>query len=362
MSDIIHPSIRRLKLQDPRIVKKYQDALHHLFVEHKIYEKLANLVRESVYPLPAEQQRLYELIDKERIRCMMTAEKRCRKLHMGKIPYSAAYNRARNEIDLWTSLRKRCQGLHCDLRRVLRLMRRLDIEDEFYPIEIVQAKLDEAWDTYRVVRKDSKSIRQDFVDGLADAQAEAQNIPKETALKNIQHREAQRDSAQTVRYVLHKMHGGGTSMVIITRNGVMVELTSKAEIERALLLENESKYHQTEGYSQLLSGALLEDIGLLGDGPYVRNILNGSYIIPDSANPGTRMYLSSLLIPPGTNRTRKKHTIEDFKLGWKKMKERTSSHGPAHFGHYKAGCLHKDIAMVHYHMAEIPFSGGYSPI
>ena len=43
------------------------------------------------------------------------------------------------------------------------------------------------------------------------------------------------------------------------------------------------------------------------------------------------------------------------------MKERTSSHGIAHFGHYKAGCLHDDIARVHYHMAEIPFTRGYSP-
>ncbi len=39
-----------------------------------------------------------------------------------------------------------------------------------------------------------------------------------------------------------------------------------------------------------------------------------------------------------------------------------SSHGPAHFGHYKAGCLHPDIALVHYHMAEVPFLREYSPI
>ena len=43
------------------------------------------------------------------------------------------------------------------------------------------------------------------------------------------------------------------------------------------------------------------------------------------------------------------------------MKEQTSSHGPAHFGHYKAGCGHDQIAMVHYHMVELPFTGGYSP-
>ncbi len=118
------------------------------------------------------------------------------------------------------------------------------------------------------------------------------------------------------------MHGGGTSLVIITKDGVMVELTSKAEIERSLLEENESKHHQAEGCSQLLAGALLADISLLGDGPHVRNILNGTYIIPDKANPGSHMYLScSLLILQGVARSHKPYSVEDFKLGWKKMKE-----------------------------------------
>ena len=211
------------------------------------------------------------------------------------------------------------------------------------------------------MRKDKKSFRQDFVDGLAEAQADAQNIPVVTALKNIQHREAQRDNARTIQYVLHKTHGGGTAMVIVVRNGVIVELTSKFDIEQALLMENLRKYHQIEGFSQLLLGPLLDDIGLLGEGPQVDNILDGSYIVPDGTTTGTRLYLSSMIRPTGTDCTRKKYSIEDFKLGWKKMKERTSSHGPAHFGHYKAGCGHDQIAMVHYHMAELPFTGGYSP-
>ena len=362
INDILHPTARRLKLQDPRVVKKYQDTLHHLFVEHNFYEKLAQLVDAVVYPLPFDQQSLYEKLDKIRMHCMQTAEKRCRKLRMGKIPFSSAYKRARDEIDLWSALKKRCQGLRCDLQQTLRLLKRLDIPDEFYPIEIVQKNLDEAWKTYRAVRKDGKKFRQDFIYGLAEAQAEASNLPVETALKNINHRKASRDSWRTINYVLHKLHGKGTTMVIVTRNGVLVELTSKLEIERALLEEHERKMHQTEGFSQLLYGPLLDDIGLIGNGPQVSNILNGSYIVPDGTETGTRLYLSSLIIPNGMDRKREPFTLDDFKGGWKRMKERTSSHGPAHFGHYKAGCLHKDIALAHFHMAEIPFSGGYSPI
>ena len=44
MNAIVHPTARRLKMQDPRVVKKYQDALHLLFLQHKIYDKLAALI------------------------------------------------------------------------------------------------------------------------------------------------------------------------------------------------------------------------------------------------------------------------------------------------------------------------------
>ena len=240
-------------------------------------------------------------------------------------------------------------------------MKRLDIEDRHQPIDVVLLNIDKAWDMYRTVRKNAPNIRADFMDGLIEAQAEAQNITKSAALKNIKHREAQRTSAMTLKYVLQRLRGAGTSIVIVMRNGEEIELTSREEIEQALLLEHARKYHQIENFCPLLFGELLRDIGLLGDGPHVDNILNGLYIIPDEADDGTRLYLQSLVRPATFRPSTHQYGLEDFKTSWKRTKERTSSHGPAHFGHYKAGCTHTDIAKVHYHMAEIPFISGYSP-
>ena len=42
------------------------------------------------------------------------------------------------------------------------------------------------------------------------------------------------------------------------------------------------------------------------------------------------------------------------------MKEKTSSHGSLHFGHYKAGIKNNAILMAHYVLAELPFRTGYS--
>ncbi len=69
-------------------------------------------------------------------------------------------------------------------------------------------------------------------------------------------------------------------MVKVRCNVELVELTSKAEVKQAQLEGNEWKYHQTEGFSQLLLwGQLLADIVLLGTSPHVDNILNGSYVV-----------------------------------------------------------------------------------
>ena len=48
--------------------------------------------------------------------------------------------------------------------------------------------------------------------------------------------------------------------------------------------ENEAKYHQTEGGSQLLTELLLKDLGEFGNGPEVIHVLNGSYISPPSSS------------------------------------------------------------------------------
>ena len=208
------------------------------------------------------------------------------------------------------------------MRRTLRLLQRLGEDDTFFPIEIVQRRLDAAWRLWKTVSKDPDTFRQDFQDGLAEAMADSQDIPKLTALNNIQHREAQRASSSTIRYVLKRLHGGGISMVVVDINGIPTELTSKTAIEEALIEEHLRKYHQTEGFSPLLIGQLLQDIGLLGDGPRAHEILNGSYVAPEGTPEGTRLYLESLIIPDGLNRSRREFGLSDFSRGWKKN-ERT---------------------------------------
>ena len=85
--------------------------------------------------------------------------------------------------------------------------------------------------------------------------------------------------------------------MIVTVNGVEIKLTSKYEIEQALIVEHTRKYHQTEGFCPLLEGSLLTNIGLLGNGPHADNILQGLYVAPEGTPDGTKVYLQALQRP-----------------------------------------------------------------
>jgi hypothetical protein len=83
---------------------------------------------------------------------------------------------------------------------------------------------------------------------------------------------------------------------------------------------NEKKYHQAEGISQLTKGQLLKDIGPLGIGPKVINILQGTYVPSLGTSSTTKAFLKEMktsaaymVCPP--------ITLQTFKEGWRKMKE-----------------------------------------
>ena len=51
-NDILRPMAQELRMKDPRMIKKLNDALHTIFVKHDIYQKVDYLNIRAIYPLP----------------------------------------------------------------------------------------------------------------------------------------------------------------------------------------------------------------------------------------------------------------------------------------------------------------------
>lgn len=97
--DLPSHKARRLKCQDPRIVKKYLKTLDGFYKKHKVYQRANKLFREFQNPLTPQQQEEYEALDQLRVRGMHLAEKKCRKLKMGQRKWCPQFAEARKKIN-----------------------------------------------------------------------------------------------------------------------------------------------------------------------------------------------------------------------------------------------------------------------
>jgi hypothetical protein len=103
---------------------------------------------------------------------------------------------------------------------------------------------------------------------------------------------------RTIKVVEQKLSSGSTSRVIVTIANVgQKELTTKSEIEAAIIEENEKKYHQTEGTSQITSPLLLPLLGKHGEGPAIDQILNGTFNPPPGISQSTIDFLHECKLP-----------------------------------------------------------------
>jgi len=141
---------RRLEMEDPRVVKRYQGDLNTFLNHHNVYNRTAPLFRRTVYPLPPHMATEYELLGQLRTEGMAKAEKECRQVKTGAIKWSPEFERAQSLAKLWTMVKKKMQGCHINTRSLTRLKRRLDVEDT-YPqtIQSASEKVEEAWKHYK---------------------------------------------------------------------------------------------------------------------------------------------------------------------------------------------------------------------
>ena len=74
---------RRLKMLDPRVMKRYNGLLNSFFNRVSLPLQIKLLQDRATSPLSSQDAATYERLDSIRIQGMVYAEKRCRKLKMG---------------------------------------------------------------------------------------------------------------------------------------------------------------------------------------------------------------------------------------------------------------------------------------
>ena len=354
---------RRLKTQDPRIVARYKKRLHEILQQHQVLQRSRALMN-SISPtgMTNEQIKEYEALDKCKTLAMKIAEKECRKLKMGEIPWSPKLQRMRRRIEYLTlSLRRKC-GRKVHAITLIRTSKKAELHVEHNTVKQIKDQLKDEYKVYRKLKDEGVEERTEYLSSLAEALEKAGKGKRANIVQRLKSEERKRSMFRKLAYINKKVQDLSTKSVTIQTEAGEKEITEKEELEKVIIDSNRDKYHQTEGTCPFMSDTLKEDFGEMGEGQKTEAVLKGEYLPSQYLTPQTRDYILLCKFPEEEfivnplNRS-----LSYFTKSWRKMKEKTSSRD-IHFGHYKAATDDPVLMEIHYLSAEIPFRTGYSPL
>ena len=128
--------------------------------------------------------------------------------------------------------------------------------------------------------------------------------------------------------------------------GEVEEATTKEEAEQFIFDETGLRFQLAKD-APLSKTLLIDDLGYLADTDTARQILNGTFPIPDEVDDITTIILEEIGRIGGLTQSGgidSTVTPDDFRYFWRRVKERTSSSlSGIHFGHYKAAASSETI-------------------
>lgn len=357
------PSARKLKLEDPRVVDKFLADYSKIVREKSLLERAKRLLEATDGRLIPAQIQEFEALDLARTEGMLEAERHCRKLKTGAIPWTPEITAAQRRITYHRLSLKKLQGHKISAQTVCRAARRAGIQPTLTTESQAQTLLHHSIVAYHQLKKRSgKQARATFLQRLALAKADKGDTDAETELSNLIRVEEQRERFRIIKQAHAASQRGGLTRVTSTSpDGSTVESTSKEEIEAACLAENDSRFSQAKD-TPFLTEPLLADFGLLGKSEVVQAVLNGTYEPPENADFYAKGLLEFLLRPQHVEDFSMEVTIDDYIQGWRRAKERTSA-GPSrlHFGHFKSLIESPELAELEVTLLNILVRSGYSP-
>ena len=334
---------RRLVCNQPKVVQKYNELLN---------EQLNNQFTFQQYYKVQEMYKTNQISDHEYImklnkldraitNSIRFAEKRCRKLRAGHVPFSPEIQEAGEIINVWNNIIRKKKGCNISSSYLKRISKKVGILININQISLQECEIERKLATkkYRKLKRNASQNREQFLQKLAQDHANRGNTTASSIIAQMTRIEEIRASYRRIK-VVTKPYYGTTEKVLIAneRNGEEIS-TDKKKIEEALCEENKRKF--TEAYSSpFLQQPLLQQLGQTAVSQTAKSILNGTYYSSTPISPKTKKFIQKLQKPPLIAESPTNDEIcslEEAKHYWRKKREKTnSSMSQRHIGTYKA--------------------------
>ena len=120
--------VRRLKCDNPQIVSRFNELLESQYIAHNTLQEIEEFNRTFHIPLLPHEEEQIEKFDRISTYAVKYADRRCRKLRMGQVPFSDVRQEAGAAIGLWKLVIRKKLGCNVSSKMIKEMTKSLDID------------------------------------------------------------------------------------------------------------------------------------------------------------------------------------------------------------------------------------------
>ena len=348
---IKRPAARRLNTKIPRCSDSYIQTLETQLLHHKIIPKLQCLSTSS-HSTPVLQEKL-DAIDTTVSQLMHHAERQCRKLKSGRIPFSPEASLWIKRTLCYRALLRYWAGKIKNRGNLVRQARRCQIKDPLtLSVHTIRDRLQECKKRCQFFTKHGHRHRRSHLNTrLHEAKDRGDELAERRILQIIQ---GERDRAfwRRLNWALGKRQGSSVREVHVEeQDGSITEYSSQSDVQNIIWEKiHRERYHMAEE-APICQGRLRGAFGYNAATPSGEAVLEGSYSLLPDEHTGTKLLFDAIAkirqqIPP--NSIHQIISRTDWQYTWRHKHEATSSsQSGLHFGHYVSGASSDLISDIH---------------
>ena len=334
---VLRSCARRLNTKLPGVVAKYNDKLEELVLEHRIIERMGEAHEHS--SSNAEAKMKMDAVDNEFKEYKKSAEKGCRKIKSGSIPFSPESEIWIRRLQVYTTLLARTKGRQVNRGNLIRSARRAGI---LAPFDLTEQEIrgrlrtcEEHCDYYR--EHGLPYRRRHLLHRAEVAREEGNEVGAKEILAMIA-RERQRDFWKSMKGAMQRQSGRSVQAVQVEQDdGEVLEHTNQAEIEEAIWTNIHRRRFFLAEEAPICQGTLRGEFGYSANTAASRAVLDGTYVGSD-IDPATQELFDACarireIVP--ANSVSDRITGGDWGRHWSRgiREETSSSESGIHFGH-----------------------------
>ena len=359
---------RRLTCDRPNVVGKFNDLLQkQLQNQHTFssFDKFMHAYQNNAYETSHQIIADLNKIDRSITNAVRYAEKKCRKINAGNVPYTPELSNAGQLINLWNNIIRKKKGCNISSKYLQRIAKKLGVSQPMkLSLHDCELERKSASRNYRKLKKNAQQSRTLFMHDLAAQHAARGNESISNVILRMTRNEELRSSYRRIKNVT-KPFLGATEKVLTSINNSLNEettTTDKETIEKALSEENIKKF--TTAYSSpFLQKPLSPLLGQTATSSTAQKILNGTFSDQIKLSKSTKLFIQHLKMPTSILNNPPNDSqcsLSTAKAYWRKKREKTnSSMSQRHIGTYKAMTYDLPLLRLVNSVSNIAFNIGH---